>query len=171
MNIYDAAAHKFYSTLKIKSLPISSWDLYAPFFDSTCKNYIDVDLLTHLAVSKEWDFNDKRFNQELFEKRNVIVVTDPQLTIIYATQNIIAMNGYSPKEIVGKNPKMFQGANTCRETSNVIRMAVKNKEAFEATIINYKKDGTAYKCWIKGEPIFNTSGEVINFIAYEKEVA
>jgi len=81
------------------------------------------------------------------------------------------MNGYSPKDIVGKKPNMFQGSETCPETTRSIRSAVQNKTPFEAIIINYRKDGSSYKCWIKGEPVFNTSGEVVNFIAYEKEVA
>jgi len=167
---YDLAANKFYSSLNIKTLPINSWDLYATYFDNICQAVSDVHALQKLAEGNRWSYT-KNFNEELLEKEHVIVVTDAQLRIVHATKNILNMNGYRPEEILGKKPKMFQGADTCKETSKKIGSAVKNAEPFEAVILNYRKDGSIYKCWIKGEPILNTSGEVVNFIAYEKEVA
>jgi len=50
------------------------------------------------------------------------------------------MNGYKLNEIVGKKPNMLQGVDTCKETLKVIRMAIENKQKFEVTILNYRKD-------------------------------
>lgn len=170
INQYDIAAHKFHRLLKINSLPIVSWDMYASYYDDLCKKYNDIKMLTNLSKENKWS-NIKMFTDELLNKKNVIVVTDPHLNIVHATQNIVAMNGYMPKEIIGKKPSIFQGVDTCKKTLKDIRSAIENKQKFQATILNYRKDGTTYKCWIKAEPIFNRSGEVVNFIAYEKEVA
>jgi len=126
--------------------------------------------LKNLAKINKWSYT-KDFDKELLYKDQIIIVTDPQLKIVHATQNILNMNGYHPDEIVGKKPKIFQGTDTCKETSRIIRKAIINKEPFEAIILNYRKDKSAYNCWIKGEPIFNKSGDVVNFIAFEKEVA
>lgn len=167
---YDKAANKFHDSLDINSLPITSWDMYAPHFVAVCKNYKDIESLSLLAETNEWSYQS-HFANELLHKQQVIVVTDPQLKIVHATKNIIDMNGYEPHEIIGKRPTIFQGADTCKETSGAIRKAVQSKTPFETIILNYRKDGSTYKCWIKGEPVFNTSGEVVNFIAYEKEVA
>lgn len=167
---YDLAAYRFYSALDIKSLPLNSWDLYATFFDKICQNNKDIFLLKNLSLNNKWCYAEK-FEEELLQNEHVILVTDPQLRIVHATGNILNMNGYKPEEILGKKPKMFQGADTCKETSRSIGIAVKNRQSFEAVIVNYRKDGSTYKCWIKGEPVLNKSGEVVNFIAYEKEVA
>ncbi|MFT5737705.1 MAG: hypothetical protein ACI9SG_002055, partial [Maribacter sp.] len=32
-------------------------------------------------------------------------------------------------------------------------------------------DGSTYNCWINGQPVFNKKGKLINFIAFEREVA
>ena len=167
---YDVAANKFYSSLNIKALPINSWDLYATFFDKVCKMYKDVFLLRNLAINNKWSYAEN-FDSEFLQKEHVIVVTDPQLKIVHVTQNMLQMNGYLPQEVIGEKPNMFQGIGTCQETTKAVRMAVKNKKPFEVILINYRKDNSTYKCWIKGEPIFNKIGEVVNFIAYEKEVA
>lgn len=167
---YDIAANKFHNTLDIKSLPISSWDLYATFFDKLCQTSSDIFQLKSLAKNNKWSYTEN-FEEELMHKEHVILVTDPQLRIVHATQNILNMNGYRPEEILGKKPKMFQGIDTCKETSKNVGIAVREMKPFEAILLNYRKDGSTYKCWIKGEPILNKSGEVVNFIAYEREVA
>ncbi|WP_425234981.1 PAS domain-containing protein [Ulvibacterium sp.] len=167
---YDAAAHKFYNSQVISSLPLISWDFHATHFQKVCKDHADVFQLKKLAQINKWS-TPLELDDKLIQEDYVIVVTDSHLKIVHATQNILEMNGYMPKEIIGKKPKMFQGKDTCMQTSEEIRLAVRQRKPFEAVVLNYRKNGSSYKCWIKGEPIYNIYGEVVNFIAYEKEVA
>lgn len=170
MENYEEALHKFYYAGTIKSLPLISWDFYGPYFDTLCGYCMDIISLRQLAEKNKWSYR-KEFDSALFEKNQVIVVTDTKLTIVHATDNIVAMNGYRPQEILGKNPKIFQGPETCLATKKRIKSAINRKLPFEETVVNYRKDGSTYNCWIRGEPIFDTAGEFVNFIAYEKEVA
>ncbi len=167
---YDIAAQKFYDTQQINSLPILSWDSYGLHFDRLTKFSRDIVVLNQLAKEHGWQ-SSLSLNEALVEKDNVIVVTDAKLKIVHASHNIIHMNGYEVTDIIGESPKMFQGKDTCKDTSVYISNAIKRKCGFEATILNYRKDGSPYKCWIKGEPLFNKKGKVVHFIAYEKEVA
>lgn len=170
MKEYDNAAHQYYSGLDLKNLPLISWDIYGLYFDTLCKNFEDVETLRRLSQDNKWSYTSK-FNEALIQKEQVVLVTDTQLTIVHATHNMATMNGYLPSEVMGRRPKMFQGAQTSKRITRDIRKAIKNESPFEAVIVNYRKDGTTYNCWIKGEPIFDTSGRLVNFIAYEKEVA
>lgn len=165
---YDNALYKFYKKLKINSLPISSWEFYSSFFDKNCKASSDVSTLLNLAKRNSWVFSESVLEQELITKNHTIVVTDAALRIVYASQNIWEMNRYHPNEVIGQQPKMFQGKKTCKASLKAISNAVKNKEPFEETILNYRKDGSTYNCWIHGQPIFNKAGEVVNFIAFER---
>lgn len=167
---YDKAAAKFYISNKPKVFPILSWDLSGSFFNKTSRDLDDLRFLKNLAKSNRWSYRNT-FNQELMIKEEVILVTDPELKIVYATNNIFKMNGYTLNEIKGKNPKIFQGEETSSKITQTIASAVKNKKPFEAVVVNYRKDGSPYNCWIKGEPIFNKKGKIVNFIAYEREVA
>ncbi len=167
---YDKAASNFYMSNNPKVLPILSWDLSGSFFDKTCKDLDDLRFLKTLAQSNRWSYRNN-FNKELMDKEEVILVTDPELKIVYATNNVFKMNGYTLNEIKGKNPKIFQGVETSSKITASIAKAVKNKEPFETVVVNYRKDGTTYNCWIKGEPIFNKNGKIVNFIAFEREVA
>ncbi|MEK6152998.1 PAS domain-containing protein [Flavobacteriaceae bacterium 3-367] len=167
---YDEAANTFYRSRNITALPLVSWDLFGPYFNKLCKDAKDICGLNRLAQDNQWSYTGK-FDRALTEKEHVIVVTDVELNIVYATHNISKMNGYPQAEIMGKKPKMFQGKDTCKDTARYISKAVRNKLPFEATLLNYRKNGEPYNCWIKGEPIFDGKGKLVNFIAYEREVA
>ena len=123
-----------------------------------------------IAHAERWS-DSSFFEDEILGKNHIVVVTDADLNIVHASNSIFDMNGYRPSEIIGKKPKMFQGEKTCKKTSSEIREAINKQESFEATVLNYRKDGTTYNCWIKGIPIRNTKGDVVNFIAFEREVA
>lgn len=167
--VYDAAFAKQHNKHNINGMPLVSWDIYMQFLFQTNVLINDVNSLNQIATKNQWksvwDF------KENLQDKTVIVVTDAQLKIVFATKNIKKMNGYSASEVVGNSPKMFQGEQTDLQVSNEIRQAIINKVPFEKNVINYCKDGSLYRCQIKGFPVFNNKGEVINFIAFEKIAA
>ncbi|GAA4107173.1 PAS domain-containing protein [Aquimarina addita] len=162
---YDQVVARYHQSIVNEVLPLSSWEFYGEYisFLNTCK--YDIDRLSKLTAT--WDF-DHNVQNQLIKQKSVIVVTNPNLKIIYATQNIKKMNGYTPEEVVGNSPKMFQGKDTCLETSNAIRKAVDMQTPFEYSILNYKKDKSTYICAIKGFPVYNKRGKLVNYIAFEK---
>ncbi|SHG55369.1 PAS domain-containing protein [Flagellimonas flava] len=170
MRFYDEAAHNFYAKMELQGYPLSALDFYAQHFTKLCKDLQDVHGLSSLAEEGKWHKSAK-FRDEIVDKEQVIVVTDTNLNIVFATQNMTEMNGYQPNEVLGKKPKMFQGEGTCKETTKKVSLAIKNYKPFEVILTNYRKNGTPYQCWIKGSPVFDTAGKVVNFIAFEKEVA
>lgn len=167
---YDEAVSLFYSTMRLGNSPISSLDFYASFFDNICRNMQDVQGLSYLSKQGEWNTSFP-FKEEVLDKNHTVLVTDANTNIVYATQNMYLMNGYKPEEIIGKKPKIFQGKETCEKTTKKISKAIKNEIPFEVTLVNYKKNGAPYHCKIKGAPIWDKSGKLVNFIAFEKEVA
>ncbi len=167
---YDIAARNFYAKQELNSLPLSSWDLFSSKFDALCKGFDEIKHLRAIAIAEKWaDYSF--FEKEILENEHIVVVTDTELNIVHASDGIFEMNGYHPEEIVGKKPKMFQGEKTCKKTALDIRNAIKEQKPFEAIVLNYRKDGSTYNCWIKGLPVKDSKGKVVNFIAFEREVA
>ncbi|RYE22102.1 MAG: PAS domain-containing protein [Sphingobacteriaceae bacterium] len=125
--------------------------------------------LEKLAFVHQWKhrFN---FTEQLFYKGNSVIVTTPQQKIVFASSNIMGLTGYQPDEIVGHTPVLFQGEKTEAHTRVSIRRLVEKQMAFDETVINYRKNGSLYKCHIKGFPIFNRSKTLVNYIAFEKEM-
>ncbi|WP_299439781.1 PAS domain-containing protein [uncultured Aquimarina sp.] len=162
---YDTMMAEYYNATPALVLPLSSWEFYGEhnWLLNNFKN--DLDSLS--KITKKWDFEDV-YHNELVHKKSVIVITNTDLKIVFATRNIEKMSGYSPDEVIGNSPKMFQGKETDQSTSQTIREAVNRQEPFEVSIVNYKKDNSTYLCHIKGFPVLNKRGKLINYIAFEQ---
>ena len=155
---YDKAWAKYQESLSILPLPLMSWEFY------------------NLPRAEQKEFNEiqvnwsEKINYSKLKKNNpvAVLVTDANLKIVFASSNIIDMNGYDYKEIIGNSPKMFQGSETSLTTTMKIRKAIGNREPFHAIVLNYKKNGETYFCEIEAYPKFNTNGTFLNYIAFEK---
>jgi PAS domain S-box-containing protein len=154
---YDNAWAKYQNSIKKLPLPIICWDFYNDFIseESIFNN-----------IQNHWV--DKKTTLELAKHKGEILITDANLRIIFASKEIYKINGYAPEEIIGKTPKMFQGKETSKETSNRIGIAVKNSLPFKEVILNYKKNGDIYQCHIEAYPKFDKAGNLVNYIVFEK---
>jgi PAS domain S-box-containing protein len=163
---YEEAVVKYHNTLDIKGMPIHAWPFRFDLINSLKAVIEDTNKLVQLSVVHKWSKHGWDFESKL--KEEVVIVTDSKLRIVFASKNILNMNGYNNEEVIGQSPKMFHGVDTDLEVSNEIRLAIQNKEPFEKKVLNYKKNGETYHCLIKGYPVFNSKGDVSHFIAFEK---
>lgn len=170
MKIYDKAAERFYHSKPLNCFPLLSHDFSCNYFDAFCEHFHDSRDLKQLSQANNWAGFTER-NESSFKDNLVVIVTDMNLKIVYASSNIRDLTGYKKNEVVGRKPSMFQGSKTSKTVKDRIRAAVGQGRSFEETLINYKKNGLPYTCSIEGKPLFDKKGELVNFIAYEKAVA
>jgi PAS domain S-box-containing protein len=163
---YDKGFSGYASKSNFRTMPLSSWDFYSSHLAAITQELHDTNVLKQLSTTQNWKLNFDL--EDVVNAKNVVVVTDPKLSIVFTTANMFALNGYRPEEVIGKSPKMFQGKDTCPKTSLAIREAVLSQKPFDEVVLNYCKNGSIYKCRIKGYPVFDKKGVLKNFIALEK---
>lgn len=147
--------------------PLLCWDICLEGLHRRMQLAPDLKMMQQIMKEGNWHEAVVSVDNSLIWENKVIIITDTKLNIIYATENMFAMNGYKQIEVIGKSPTMFQGDKTQMVERKQIQMAIDKQQQFESTIINYKKDGSIYKCHIEGYPIFNKKGNLVNFIALE----
>jgi PAS domain S-box-containing protein len=157
---------KYFDSLKMNILPLISWGFSSSYQTEIRNVVLDFNKITSLSNSKKWKNVEWNFKNILEEK--VILITDNNLNIVFASHNMHKMNGYIEAEVLGKSPKMFQGIETVLQTSIEIREAIILQKPFVKKVLNYKKNGEQYYCDIEGFPVFNIKGELVNFIAFEQ---
>ncbi|AWI25314.1 PAS domain-containing protein [Flavobacterium pallidum] len=165
LKVYDESVARFGESQKSAKGLLLSWDIFSVHLQKIYGNTSDVKQLESLAKQNRWDFDLKNVRGITYD--TVIVVTDPDIKIVFSTTNIAAMTGYEPSEMMGQSPKMLQGKSTSKSVARTIRKAINNQQPFEATVVNYRKDGTPYDCVITSFPIFDSKGRLSNFIAFE----
>lgn len=104
---------------------------------------------------------------------NGVTLADPDLEdapIIYANKAFERLTGYSQEEIVGHNCRFLQGDDRDQSARYQIAEAIKNHEAVEVTIRNYKKDGTLFFNHLKIVPLFDRKQRVIYYLGVQYDI-
>lgn len=162
-------ANKFEEVSNRNSLPIMAWEFHCEYLKELKAALTDLKKMK--KISEKFAWNDVNLDIKARIQDEVVLVTDLDLKIVFASNGIKKMSGYKEEEVLGKTPRMFQGPTTSKTVVEEMREAIKLKIPFEKTIENYRKDGRVYKCKINASPVFNLKGKLTHFIAFEKEVA
>lgn len=109
--------------------------------------------------------------------KDAILVTEasrfeePGPKIIYANQAFLDLTGYTWDEIAGKTPRILQGEQTDPQARSRIRKALSAQRPIRETILNYRKDGTAYWNEMTIYPLKNDYNEVIYYVGVQRDVS
>jgi PAS domain S-box-containing protein len=100
-----------------------------------------------------------------------VVITNAFGEIEWVNESFERTTGYALAEVKGKKPKDFlQGPETDLEARRKLTEALRDKQSVEVTLINYSKEGKPYYNQLQVTPIFDDSGQHINFIALQKDI-
>jgi len=104
---------------------------------------------------------------------NGVTLADPDLEgspIVYANKAFERLTGYNQEETVGYNCRFLQGNDRDQEGRYQIAEAMKNHEAVEVTLRNYKKDGTMFHNRLKITPLFDKKNRVIYYLGVQYDI-
>lgn len=90
--------------------------------------------------------------------------------ILYTNHAHEEMTGYTPEEVIGKNPKIFQGPETNRVELDRIRHAIEIGEPVQAELFNYRKDGGGF--WINMIITYvkDPNGKITHFVSVQRDI-
>jgi PAS domain S-box-containing protein len=89
--------------------------------------------------------------------------------ILYVNEAFTKITGYSPEEVLGKTPRILQGAKTDRAELARIRSALARWEAVTVEVINYRKDGSEFWNEFSIVPVADKDGWYTHWIAIQRD--
>lgn len=95
------------------------------------------------------------------------VVSDPRQPdnpIVACNQAFIDLTGYTLEDILGRNCRFLRGPRTEAERTRILRDAVAGARPAMVELINYRRDGTAFRNAVMIAPLFGEDGEVAYFL-------
>lgn len=113
------------------------------------------------------------FHKALDHTRVGLIITDPTLEdhpIIFVNQGFTNMTGYQANEIIGKNCRFLQGADTDPDIIRAIRTAIEQKESITVQLLNYTKDGTPFWNELSIDPMWVEEEQKLYFVGVQKDV-
>ncbi|MGB5419949.1 PAS domain S-box protein [Algibacter sp.] len=136
------------------------------------KTYV-MALVRDVSEKKETERTLMLRTQALQSSKNGVIITDAlkkDNPVIYFNSAFQHLTGYSEAEILNHNCRFLQGKDKHQKPLKKLREAIKNGESCQATMRNYKKDGTMFWNDLYIFPITNSAGKVTNFIGIQNDV-
>jgi diguanylate cyclase (GGDEF)-like protein/PAS domain S-box-containing protein len=95
----------------------------------------------------------------------------PGPVILYVNKALEALSGYPRHQILGRSPRLFQGAETERTTLRSFRAALEAWEPLELELLNYRRDGSSYWTEIKSTPLKDDRGCFAFWVSVQRDVS
>ena len=102
-----------------------------------------------------------------------IVLTDhqaPDEPIVFANKAFAVLTGYSKDEVIGRNCRFLQGNDRAQSETNLLQSALRESNAAEVILRNYRKDGSMFINRLTVSPLFNRNGVVTHFIGIQHDM-
>jgi PAS domain S-box-containing protein len=150
---------------ELKTTPLLCWDIIKLLlWDMEPNIFNDLD---KIAVENNWHFNYFMDSYSHFDGYSIVLV-DLKLNICAASSNIEEMTGYKQEEVIGQTPSFLQGEETNVNCKYLLKIAIDQEVPFHSRLVNYDRDGNLYGCEIHAFPIYNGSGKLSHYIAFEQ---
>lgn len=114
-----------------------------------------------------------RLNDLIANSPIASVISNPRIKdnpIIACNQAFVDLTGYAEDEIVGRNCRFLAGPATEPWLTEAIRTGVRKHSPVMVEIVNYKRDGTAFRNAVLVAPIFDANGELEYFLGSQVEL-
>ena len=109
-----------------------------------------------------------------FSEDSIIITTKdldlPGPKIIYVNPGFTKMFGYTPQEVIGKTPRIFQGPKTDRSVLKRLKTTLLEGNVFFGQAVNYRRDGSEFWNEWHIEPIRDDSGAVECYVAIQHDI-
>ena len=102
-----------------------------------------------------------------------MIITNPRLPdnpVVFASDSFCRLTGYTRDEILGRNCRFLQGAETDPATVRAIHDAVARVEAIEIDIRNHRKDGEPFWNRLLMAPVHDADQQLAYFFASQVDV-
>jgi PAS domain S-box-containing protein len=134
--------------------------------DRTEDARIDAEITRHVAGSDP-------FAGAVRATRMPMLITDPRLPdnpIVFVNDAFSKLTGYRRDEILGRNCRFLQGAETDQDEVARLRDAIERRTAIELDLRNHRKDGTVFWNRLLVSPVFDADGDLTYFFASQFDV-
>lgn len=132
-------------------------------------NYVNVygrDITDQTRATEEM----KKLSLATEESSEWILITDKSGSITYVNKTVERISGYTRKELIGQNPRIFKSTSNGQELHKELWETILSGRPFSAMIRNRKKTGELYELYHTITPLKDDKGNITFFVATSKDL-
>jgi PAS domain S-box-containing protein len=100
-------------------------------------------------------------------------ISDPRKAdnpLVWVNPAFTRSTGWRADEVIGQNCRFLQGDATDPAAIEAIRQAIRQARPLTVTLLNYRKDGTAFWNQLSISPVMDGAGELVSFVGIQIDV-
>ncbi|MFT7110613.1 MAG: PAS domain S-box-containing protein [Psychrobacter glaciei] len=113
-------------------------------------------------------------NMAINSASNGIIIVDASTRlqpIVFANQSFYDITGFTEKEVLGQKCNFLQGDGTDSDTNSLLSESIKNCQAIEVEILNYRKDGEPFWNFLAIDPIVDDNETTTHFLGVIRDIS
>ncbi len=119
---------------------------------------------------KKIEFEARKLFTAIEQSANTVIITGLDGRIEYVNPKFSFVTGYTPAEVIGKNPRILKSKSKRPEDYKELWETVLAGRVWKGVFLNVKKDGTEYWEETTITPVKNPEGTVEHFIAIKEDI-
>ena len=134
-------------------------------------------VITHFIAVKEDITERKRVEDELRklshaieQSPSTVMITDVKGNIEYVNPKFTQLTGYTPEEVLGKNPRILKYECIPSEAYRPLWETITSGGEWKGEFCNKKKNGELYWEYASISPVRNTKGVITHFIGVKEDI-
>ena len=111
-----------------------------------------------------------KLNRAIEQSSISVIITDSNGNIEYVNPFFTKLTGYSPEEIMGKNPRILKSGHHSADFYMNLWKDIKSGKDWQGEILNKRKNGETYWEYIVISPIVDKDGNITNYVAIQEDI-
>lgn len=126
--------------------------------------------LHHAKSTESINYNLLNEHKKVIDFSSIVSKTNAQGHIIYANKNFCDITGYKMEELLGNDHSIINHPDVPKSLFSGLWKTIKSGQIWQGVIKNRKKNGESYFVDSTISPIFDTAGEIVEFIAIRNDI-
>ncbi|GEM_PF-2212158 len=100
-----------------------------------------------------------------------IMLTDIKGTIEYINPAVERLTGFSPAEVIGQNPRLWQSDHTPISLYQKMWHTITRGGIWQGELVNRRKDGTFFNAALTIAPVYGIEGKISGFVGVQRDIS
>jgi PAS domain S-box-containing protein len=135
-----------------------------------------IGAMKDITLRKEEEHQLRLLESVVTHTKDAVIITSTEIIeeigaeIIYINKAFLEMTGFAPEDVLGKSTRVLTGPETNFAEIARLKTAMRKGESCNIKSIFYKKNGETYWGSLAIAPVTDSSGEIKNYIAINRDI-
>ena len=130
----------------------------------------NVLFIRDISMRKKMEDELRKLSKAVEQSPSIVIITDVKGDIEYVNPRFTQVTGYSPDEVLGKNPRILKSGETAPAVYQRMWETIMSGQEWRGELYDRKKDGTCYWASTVISPIKSPDGEITHFLGTQEDI-